>query len=179
MEENGGYKLYRIDPSILEVSFYGPGVYPYFLDSTSGTTGHPISKETYEAIQFLKNKETSNVLGWWDYELEIKASSKEPIISYASKDIIQTIGRPSFLYDKFDTHEKVVDVSKFFATDSEEVAKSTAEKYGANFVYISRQKWQDLFFVMYSMAYKFNSAINLKYFEKVFENKDVIIYELK
>ncbi len=207
-EENGGYKLYRIDPNILEMSVYGPGVYPYYLDSTSGTTGHPISKETYEAIQFLKNKETSKVLGWWDYELEIKASGKEPVISYASKDIIQTIGRPSLLYDKFDAHEKVVDVSKFFATDSEEVAKNIAEKYGANFVYISRQRWHDLFFVMHSiannqnidlqsylnarssedfdkrfyepsMAYKFNGGINLKYFDKIFENKDVIIYQLK
>ena len=205
-EENGGYKLYRMDPSILDTSVYGFS--PYYLDSTSGTTGHPISKDTYEAIQFLKNKETSKVLGWWDYELEIKASGKEPVISYASKEIIQTIGRPSFLYDKFDTHDKVVDVSKFFATDSEEVAKNTAEKYGANFVYISRQRWHDLFFVMYSiannqnidlqsylnaqssedfdkrfyepsMAYKFNSGINLKFFDKVFENKDVIIYQLK
>ncbi|HEY9246469.1 MAG TPA: hypothetical protein VIO11_06445 [Candidatus Methanoperedens sp.] len=30
-----------------------------------------------------------------------------------------------------------------------------------------------------SMAYKFNSGANLKYFDKVFENKDVIIYQLK
>ncbi len=206
-EENGGYKLYRIDPSILDVRVYGSGAYPYFLDSTSGTTGHPISKETYEAIQFLRNKEGGKVLAWWDYELEIKASGKEPVISYASKDIIQTIGRPSLLYDKFDSQYKVADVVKFFTTDSEEAAKSIAEKYGANLVYISRQRWHDLFTAMFhianpdinlqsysdirsseafdkkyyepSMAYKFNSDANLKYFEKVFENKDVIIYQLK
>jgi len=30
-----------------------------------------------------------------------------------------------------------------------------------------------------TMANKFNTGADLKYFEKVFENKDVIIYELK
>ncbi|CAG0994093.1 hypothetical protein METP1_02460 [Methanosarcinales archaeon] len=30
-----------------------------------------------------------------------------------------------------------------------------------------------------TMAYKFNTGADLKYFEKVYENKDVIIYDLK
>jgi hypothetical protein len=30
-----------------------------------------------------------------------------------------------------------------------------------------------------TMANKFNTGANLKYFEKVFENKDIIIYKLK
>jgi len=29
------------------------------------------------------------------------------------------------------------------------------------------------------MAYKFNNGVELKYFEKIFENKDVVIYQLK
>jgi len=210
IEKNNEYMLYRIDPNVInpENFGFGPGTYLYFLDSPhTGTTGHPISKETYEAIQFLKNKEKSEVLGWWDYELEIKAAGKEPVISYASEAIKGTVGRPSLLYDKFDSNEKVVDVSKFFTTDSEEVAKSISEKYGANFVYISKQRWKDLSSVMFmvinpeffnyqdqgiktqeefieknlkpTMAYKLFSGAETKYFEKVFDNKDVIIYQLK
>jgi hypothetical protein len=206
-EENNEYTLYRIDPNIINPSDFGPGPYLYFLDSPrTSTTGHPISKETYEAIQFLRNKEKTNVLGWWDYELEIKAAGKEPVISYASEDIRQTVGRPSLLYDKFDSNEKVVDVAKFFTTDSEEVAKTISDKYGANLVYISKQRWKVLSSVMFmvlnpdfnyqdqgiknqedfvekiikpTMAYKFFGGADTKYFEKVFENKDVIIYELK
>ncbi len=208
--KNGEYELYRLDPDTFAGIFGASNVYPYFLDSMSGTTGHPISKETYEAIQFLRNKERSKVLGWWDYELEIKAAGKEPVITYASQEIRQTIARSSSLYDKFDSHEKVADVSRFFATDSEDVAKEIAEKYGANMVYISRQRMNDLIPVMLmaadpnyyiqskdviniikspedylnkiikpTMGYRFNSGAELKHFEKIFENKDVIIYQLK
>ncbi len=208
--KNGEYELYRINADTFAGIFGASNVYPYFLDSISGTTGHPISKDTYEAIQFLRNKETGKVIAWWDYELEIKASGKEPVISYASKDIIQTIGRPSLLYDEFDSHETVSDVSRFFATDSEDVAKSIAEKYGVNMVYVSRQRMNDLIPIMLmaadpnyniqnkdviniikspedylnkiikpTMGYRFNSGAGLKYFEKIFENKDVIIYQLK
>ncbi len=202
--KNGEYKLYRADPSIFGTS----SMYPYFLDSTIGTTGHPISKETYEAIQFLRNKETGKVLAWWDYELEIKAAGKEPVISYASEEIKQTVARPSSLYDKFDSNEKVVDVARFFTTDSEDIAKSIAEKYGANIVYISRQRMNDVMipvmlatadpniyaqnrdvikspedyfnkFIKPTMGYKFNSGAEIKYFEKIFENKEVIIYQMK
>ncbi len=52
-------------------------------------------------------------------------------------------------YDKFETDEKVADVSRFFATDSEDVARNIALKYGANTVYVSRQRWHDLFMVMF------------------------------
>ncbi len=99
----------------------------------------------------------------------------------------------------------MADVSRFFATNSEDVAKSIAEKYGADIVYISRQRMNDLIEVMVyaanpdfnaqnqdiktpeaylekiikpTMAYKFNIGANLKDFDKVFENKDVIIYQL-
>jgi hypothetical protein len=208
--KNGEYELYRINPDTFAGIFGASNVYPYFLDSKSGTTGHPVSKDTYEAIQFLRNKETGKVIAWWDYELEIKAAGKEPVITYASKEISKTIGRPSLLYDEFDSHDKVADVSRFFATDSEEVAKSIAEKYGANLVYVSRQRMNDLIPVMLraadpnyyfqnkdvidlinspedylkkiiepTMGYRFNSSAELKYFDKIFENKDVIIYQLK
>ncbi len=101
----------------------------------------------------------------------------------------------------------IVDVSRFFTTDSEEAAKEIAEKYGAKYVYLSRQRWHVYFTVMLltahpdinlqsysniqsseafdkefyepSMAYKFNSGAELKYFDKIFENEDVIIYQLK
>ncbi len=208
--KNGEYELYRINPDTFAGIFGTSNLYPYFLDSTSGTTGHPISKETYEAIQFLRNKETGKVIAWWDYELEIKAAGKEPVITYASKEISKTVGRPSLLYDEFDSNEKVADVSRFFATDSEEVAKSIAGKYGANIAYISRQRMNDLIPVMLmaadpnyyfqskdvinlinspednlnkiikpTMGYGFNSGAEFKYFDKIFENKDVIIYQLK
>lgn len=208
--KNGEYELYRIEPDTFAGIFGASNVYPYFLDSMSGTTGHPVSKDTYEAIQFLRNRETSKVIAWWDYELEIKAAGKEPVITYASEEIRQTIARPSSLYDRFDSNEKVADVSRFFATDSEEVAKGIAEKYGANIVYISRQRMNDLIPVMLmaadpdyyiqnkdvmniikspedylnkiikpTMGYKFNSGAEFKYFDKIFENKDVIIYQLK
>ena len=200
--ENGIYKLYRIQAG--SASYYDYA-HPYFLDSAGDTTGHHISEDTYKAIQFLQNKETGKVLAWWDYGLEIKAAGKEPVISYASEAIKATIARPSSLYDKFEQDEKVADVSRFFATDSEEVAKGIAGKYGANFVYISRERMNDLIPVMMlganlnpqnqdinsntpayfetvikpTMAYKFNSSAELNYFDKIFENKDVIIYQLK
>ncbi len=208
--KNGEYELYRINPDIFAGIFGTSNVYPYFLDSKSGTTGHPISEDIYDAIQFLRNKETGKVIAWWDYELEIKAAYKEPVITYASKEISKTIGRPSLLYDEFDSHDKIADVSGFFATDSEEVTKSIAEKYGANLVYVSRQRMNDLIPVMLraadpnyyfqnkdvidlvnspedklkkiiepTMGYRFNSGAELKYFDKIFENKDVIIYQLK
>ncbi|MCX9088772.1 MAG: hypothetical protein OIN90_14555 [Candidatus Methanoperedens sp.] len=199
--ENGIYKLYRVQAG--SASYYDDA-HPYFLDSDGDTTGHHISEDTYKAIQFLQNKETGKVLAWWDYGLEIKAAGKEPVISYASEAIKTTIARPSSLYDKFEQNEKVADVSRFFTTDSEEVAKGIAGKYGANLVYISRERMNDLIQVMmfavdpesmrkqniktleeYSekikptMAYKFNSGAELNYFDKIFENKDVIIYQLK
>ncbi len=208
--KNSEYELYRINPDTFAGIFGASNDYPYFLDSTIGTTGHPISKDTLEAIQFLRNKETGKVIAWWDYELEIRAAGKEPVITYASKEISKTIGRPSLLYDEFDSHEKVADVSRFFATDSEEAAKSIAGKYGANLVYVSRQRMNDLIPIMLraadpnyyfqdkdvidlinspedqlnkiikpTMGYRFNSGAELKYFDKIFENKDVIIYQLK
>ncbi len=197
--KNGEYKLYRFEPGMS----WG---YPYFLDSPGDTTGHQISKDTYEAMQFLKSKDGGKVLAWWDFELEIKAAGKEPVISYASEAIKMTIARPASLYDKFEPDEKVADVSRFFTTDSEDTAKSIAAKYGADLVYVSRQRMNDLIPVMIfasnpdfyaqnpdiktpeaylekvikpSMAYKFNNGADLKYFEKLFENKDVYIYQLK
>ncbi len=203
---DGRYKLYSLNPGASWGTTFGGSIDSYFIDSAGDTTGHPISEETYEAIQFLKNKEGNKVLSWWDYELEIKAAGKEPVISYASKAIEGTIARPASLYDKFEPDEKVADVSTFFATNSEDVAKSIAEKYKANLVYISRQRINDLIPVMVSsanpdfdfqnpdirtpeayfenvikptMAYKFTSGEELKYFDKILENKDVMIYQLK
>ncbi len=201
------YKLYSLKPGASWGSSFGWSTQPYFLDFVGDTTGHLISEDTYKAIQFLRNKEGNKVMAWWDYELEIKAASKEPVISYASGAIKTTIARPASLYDKFEPDEKVADVSRFFSTDSEDVAKSIAEKYGANIVYISRQRMHDLFIVMFwtanpgfnfqsnpdiqntgafdkkfyepSMANRFNTGAELKYFDKIFENKDVIIYQLK
>ncbi len=197
--KNGEYRLYRFDSG----SSWG---YPYFLDSAGDTTGHQISKDTYEAMQFLRNRETGKVLTWWDFELEIRAAGKEPVISYASEDIKLTIARPASLYDKYEPSEKVADVSRFFTTDSEDAARSIAEKYGADIVYVSRQRTSNLFPVMLmaanpdfsfqspdiqtqeafdkrfyepSMTYKFNNGAELKYFDKIFENKDVYIYQLK
>lgn len=193
----GEYKLYKIGPG--SASYYDDAN-PYFLDSPGDTTGHYISEDTYQAMQFLRNKETGKVLAWWDFELEIKAAGKEPVISYASKAIKFTIARPASLYDKFEPDEKVADVSRFFTTDSEEVAKGIAEKYGANIVYISKQRFNILMEVMMlaadqkqdiispedfeknikpTMGNKFNTGADLKYFNKIFENMDVIIYELK
>ncbi len=201
------YKLYKIEPGASwDDSFGLSGAYQYLIDSPGDTTGHPISKDTYEAMQFLKNKEDGKVLAWWDYELEIKAAGKEPVISYASEAIKLTIARPASMYDKFEPDEKVADVSRFFATDSEDVAKSIAQKYEANIVYVSRQRMNDLIGVMvfaansnfnaqnqdinapeayfdriikHTMGYKFNSGAEFKYFDKIFENKDVVIYQLK
>ncbi len=206
-EEFGNIQLYKIEPGASWGSLSGmSSMYPYFIDSNGDTTGHPISKETYEAMQFLKSKEGGNVLAWWDYELEIKAAGKEPVISYASEAIKLTIARPASLYDKFEPDVKVADVSRFFATDSEDEAKSIAAKYGADLVYISRQRMNDLIVVMVfaanpnfnvqnqdiktpeayfekiikpTMGYRFNSGAEFKYFDKIFENKDVIIYQLK
>lgn len=207
-ESGASYELYSIKPGASWGTTFGQeSMYPYFIDAAGDTTGHPISEDTYKAIQFLRNKEGNKVMAWWDYELEIKAAGKEPVISYASGAIKTTIARPASLYDKFEPDEKVTDVSRFFATDSEDVAKSIAEKYGANIVYVSRQRMHDLFMVMFwtanpsfnfqsnpdlqnpgafdkkyyepSMAYKLNSGTELKYFNKIFENKDVIIYQLK
>lgn len=204
--KNGEIKLYQIKLGASWGTTFGlSSTYPYFIDATGDTTGHPISEDTYKAIQFLRNKEGNKVLSWWDFELEIKAAGKEPVISYASEAIKGTIARPASLYDKFEPDENVADVSRFFSTDSEDVAKSIAEKYGANIVYVSKQRMNDLIpvmlfaanpnfyaqnqgiksqeeflnkFIKPTMAYKFNSGAELKYFNKIFENKDVIIYQL-
>lgn len=201
--EDGGYRIYQMTPNIYTMSGLSMEDYPYFLDSYEGTTGHPISDDSYEAIQFLRTKENSNVLGWWDYELQIKAADKKPVITYASNEIKYTVGRPSQLYDNFESNEKVVDVSTFFTTDSEETAVDIAEKYGANYVYVLLQRWDDYYKVMLhtvqpdmgekiyssetlfnelyevSMAYKFKTGVELEYFDKIFENGDVVIYQLK
>jgi hypothetical protein len=195
-------KLYKIEPG--STSYYDDA-HPYFLDSPGDTTGHHISLDSFQAIQFLQKRDTGKVLSWWDYELEIKAAGKEPVISYASKAIKSTIARPASLYDKFEPDEKVADVSMFFTTSSEDVAKGIAEKYGANSVYLPKQRINDLIEVMMfaanpalmqkpgsisradnfdetikpTMANKFITGADLKYFDKVFENKDVIMYELK
>jgi hypothetical protein len=197
--DKGEIKMYKIEPG--STSYYDDA-HPYFLDSPGDTTGHHISQDTFQAIQFLQKKETGKVLSWWDYELEIKAAGKEPVISYASKAIKFTIARPASLYDKYEPDEKVADVSSFFTTNSEDVAKGIAVKYGADIVYVPKQRFNDLIEVMMfaanpntmqkqdiissdeqiikpTMANKFNTGADLKYFEKVFENKDVIIYELK
>ncbi len=204
-EQFGDIKIYK--SASWGSAFGSLGTYPYFIDALGDTTGHPISENTYEAMQFLRNKEGNKVLSWWDFELEIKAAGKEPVISYASQAIRTTIARPEAFYDKFETDEKVADVSRFFATDSEDTARSIALKYGADTVYVSRQRWHDLFMVMFwaanpdfnyqnypdirtpqafdkkfyepSMANKFNSGAEFKYFDKIFENNDVIIYQLK
>jgi len=201
--EEGGYRIYQLDPNTYTMSGLSTEDYPYFLDSYEGTTGHPISEDSYEAIQFLRTKENSNVLGWWDYQLQIKAADKEPVITYASSEIKNTVARPSQLYDKFESNEKVVDISTFFTTESEETAVGIAEKNGAEYVYILLQRWDVYYQVMLltvqpdvheniyssetlfnefyerSMAYKFKSGAELEYFDKIFENEDVIIYQLK
>jgi len=200
--DNGEIKLYKIEPR--STSYYDDA-HPYFLDSPGDTTGHHISLDTFQAMQFLQKRETGKVLSWWDYELEIKAAGKEPVISYASKAIKFTIARPASLYDKFEPDEKVADVSMFFTTSSEDVAKGIAEKYGADSVYLPKQRINDLIEVMMiaanpalmqtkdsissvdnfeknikpTMANKFITGADLRYFDKVFENNDVIIYELK
>ncbi len=200
--KNGEYRLYKVEPD-------APWSWgkPYYLDAAGDTTGHPISKDTYEAIMFLRNKGDGKVLSWWDFELEIKAAGKEPLIRYASVAIKPTIARPASLYDKYEPDEKVADISRFFATDSEDIAKSIAEKYGASLVYMPKERMRGIFSVIFmaanpgfdfqslsnirfpedferrfyepSMVYKFNTGAELKYFDKVFENKDVIIYQLK
>jgi len=199
--ENGQFKLYKIEPGSLPYE-----VPPYFLDSPGDTTGHYITEDTYKAMQFLRNTGDGRVMAWWDYELEIKATGKEPVISYASESIKTTIARPAALYDKYEPDEKVADVSRFFATNSEDMAKGIAEKYEASLVYISRQRMNDLIPIMISsanpdfnfqnpdiktpeayfenvikptMAYRFTSGAELQYFDKILENKDVIIYRLK
>lgn len=201
--DGGEYRLYQLAPGTYSMSGMSIEEYPYFLDSKEGTTGHPISEKTYEAIQFLRNKPDSNVLGWWDYELEIKAADKEPVISYASEEIQYTVGRPSKLYDRFESNEKVSDVSVFFTTDSEETAVNIAEKYGAAYVYISKARWDVYYEIMLmtsnpsvfqniyssetslkefyerSIAYMFKTGMELEYFVKIFENEDVVIYQLK
>jgi hypothetical protein len=202
-EEGGEYRIYQLAPGTYSMSGMSIEEYPYFLDSQQGTTGHPISENTYKAIQFFRNKPHSNVLGWWDYELEIKAADKEPVISYASEEIQSTVGRPSKLYDRFESNTKVSDVSVFFTTDSEETAVSIAEKYGAGYVYISKARWEVYYQIMLmtsnpgayqniysseasfkefyeqSIAYMFKTGMELEYFDKIFENEDVVIYQLK
>ncbi len=199
----GEYKLYKLEPG--SASYYDDA-HPYFLDSPRDTTGHHISEDTYKAIKFLQNRESGKVLAWWDFELEIKLAGKEPVISYASNAIEFTIARPSSLYDKFEPDEKVADVSRFFTTNSEVVAEDIAEKYGADTVYMwGGQNREYLIQVMIAtvspdllqnqvirtpeaylekvikptMAYKFNTGAEFEYFDKIFENKDVIIYQLK
>ena len=83
------------------------------------------------------------------------------------------------------------------------MAVGIAEKNGAEYVYILLQRWDVYYQIMLStvqpdvygniyssgtlfnefyeqsMAYKFKSGAKPEYFDKIFENEDVIIYQLK
>ena len=200
--ENGEYKLYRFEPEIPPGS---PALNtPYLIDSRGDTTGHQISEDMYEAIKFLQGEDEGNVMAWWDFELEIKAAGKVPVISYASEAIITTVARPAALYDTYEPNGKVADVARFFTTGSEDEAQTIAEKYGAGYVYYPRNR-NYLFPVMLlaadpdymkkqntqnpeeyldslysrSMGNKFENGAELQHFDKIFENDGVFIYQLK
>ncbi len=70
-----------------------------------------------------------------------------------------TIARQLSLYKKYESNEKVADVSKFFTTDSEEIVKSIAQKYGAEFVYIPKERIRGIFSVLVMAA---NPDINFQ-----------------
>ncbi len=55
--------------------------------------------------QFLRNTGDGRVMASWDFQLEIKAAGKEPVISYASEAIKTMIARPASLYDRYEPDE--------------------------------------------------------------------------
>jgi len=127
-------------------------------------------------------------MAWWDFGLRIKAlAKKEPVIYYASEEIKSTIAR---LCDGgYEPADKVRDVATFFTTNSEDEAKVIMEKYGAVYVYFPKNKVY-LFNAMRfasgldveyedSLYYKFENDVQMKYFEKIYENEYAAIYRLK
>ena len=194
IEELGNYqdiKIYRINDDFVRGTWMQGQDVPYFIDSKDATSGRFISQDTYDAIRFLSETDTTVVMAWWDPSLEIKAAGKTPVICYASESIEHTVARPTSI-NKFEPDEMVADVARFFATDSAEEAKSISEEYGATTIYVPRYYGPGLFFAMTealdvesgfryeeSMYHKFISGSEMESFENIFENEGVCIYRLR
>jgi|Deesub1362A_J573_1020465.scaffolds.fasta_scaffold02072_11 uncharacterized membrane protein len=127
-------------------------------------------------------------MAWWDFGLRIKAlAKKEAVIYYGSEEIKQTIARPGSM--SYEPAEKVRDVAAFFTANNEDEAKALMEKYEAVYVYSPKDKIY-LFNAMRlasgsdveyesSMFYRFENNVDMKYFEKLYENEYAAIYGLK
>ncbi|PXF58356.1 MAG: hypothetical protein C4B59_13395 [Candidatus Methanogaster sp.] len=184
-------KLYRINDDFTQGTWMQGQDVPYFIDSKGATSGRFVSQDTYDAIRFLSETDTTGVMAWWDPALEIKAAGKTPVICYASERIEHTVSRPTSI-DKFEPDERVADVARFFATDSAEEAKGISEEYDATTVYVPRYYGHGLFWAMTeamdtesgfeyegSMYHRFISGDEPESFEKIFENEGVRIYRLR
>ncbi len=131
--DGGEIKLYSVEDE--RYSFGWSEDSTYVIDSKESTSGHAISQDTYDAIQFLKATDTSNVLSWWDYALETKIAGKEPVINYASENIKWTVARPTAI-EEYDSEDKVRDVANFFVYENEEESQEIARKYNADYIFV-------------------------------------------
>jgi len=182
IEKGEDYEIY----SAVNYWWYQPAV--VFVDSDKWCSGTAVCQKEYDALMFLKGLEDGKVMAWWDFGLRIKAlAKKEAVIYYGSEEIKQTIARPGSM--NYEPAEKVRDVATFFTTSNEDEAKTIMEKYEAVYVYFPKDKIY-LFNAMKfasgldaeyenSMYYKFENDANMKYFEKLYENKYAAIYKLK
>ncbi|MEA1908364.1 MAG: hypothetical protein U9N43_04970 [Euryarchaeota archaeon] len=199
--ENQEIKLYALNDDFVDGTWMDGQDISYFIDSKEFTSGRFISQDTYDAIRFLEETSGADaavVMAWWDSTLEIKAAGETPMIRYASERIEHTVARPTSI-NEFAPDERVVDVARFFVTDSAEEAKDIADEYGATIVYLPRYYGPGLFWAMnealdpnpeassqseseqsyeQSIYYRLISCSDPAPFKRIFENNDVCIYRL-
>ena len=180
IEKGEDYEIYSA------VNYWGKQAV-VFVDSDKWSSGVAVCQEEYDALKFLEGLEDGKVMAWWDFGLRIKAlAKKEPVIYFASKEIKSTVAR--IANERYEPAEKVRDVAMFFTTDNEEEAKALMEKHEAVYVYFPKNRIH-LFNAMEfasgldveyenSMFYRFENALELRYFEKIYENEYAVIYKL-
>lgn len=98
------------------------------------------------------------IFPWWILDINILASG-----------ILLIVGLFSLLI--FFNFLKSANVHRILAANPD-INFQTLSDIGSSEVFEKR-------FYETSMAHKFNSDAELKYFEKIFENKDIIIYQIK
>ncbi len=85
-------------------------------------------------------QENANFLAWWDYGHMIRGiGERETVIYEPSREILWTVANPK-LITTFSPNEKVTDVANAITTTNEQETVDIAKKYGADYVFITRDE---------------------------------------
>jgi len=95
---------------------------------------------TSNALTWIKNNTTSSAtfLNWWDYGKEIiGCTTRNSVISNPSTQLI-ALGFAKNVTER-DLNQSLVDVATALFTTNVTLTKSTASKYGANYIFITTE----------------------------------------